>query len=340
MALLNPGNNKDDWLMSDQPSFQAMYTNRKLNLFANYTFGHAAWNTPVTRKVVYTDRLLLEPDAASSDRPNDLYAYKAHVAHAGLNYKLNPAHTISFTGNYMYERTKLDDLFSYTIHDLKKDSVYKQSNTTTSITAYDDYTASLFYKGTAAGGKLDMYSDLSYNYYANDASNEFVKDERPFSRQTYREKRNYIKFTADMEYKLSDMFTLKFGYSHHFRRYDSKSTSGEELLNYKERRNKGYAYLQYRSSQKLGIEFGTGAEELQIKQPSSRHHYLQFLPVFQLNYQACRALNLKASYLTSMEYPTIYALNPASSTREGIIGVCASGPPYKATGWKIWIAGD
>lgn len=103
MALLNPGNNKDDWLMSDQPSFQAMYTNRKLNLFANYTFGHAAWNTPVTRKVVYTDRLLLEPDAASSDRPNDLYAYKAHVAHAGLNYKLNPAHTISFTGNYMYE---------------------------------------------------------------------------------------------------------------------------------------------------------------------------------------------------------------------------------------------
>lgn len=173
----------------------------------------------------------------------------------------------------------------------------------------------------AAGGKLDMYSDLSYNYYANDASNEFVKDERPFSRQTYREKRNYIKFTADMEYKLSDMFTLKFGYSHHFRRYDSKSTSGEELLNYKERRNKGYAYLPYRPSEKLGIEFGTGAEELQIKQPSSRHHYLQFLPVFQLNYQACRALNLKASYLTSMEYPTIYALNPVSSPIDSLMAL-------------------
>lgn len=122
-----------------------------------------------------------------------------------------------------------------------------------------------------------------------------------------------------MEYKLSDVFTLKFGYSHSFRRYDSKSTSGEELLNYKEKRNKGYAYLQYSPSEKLGIELGTGVEDLGIKQPSSSHHYLQFLPVFQLNYHACPALNLKASYLTSMEYPTIYELNPVSSAIDSLM---------------------
>lgn len=321
MALVNPGNNQDDWLMSDQPSLQAMYTDRKLNLFANYTFGHAAWNTPVARKVTYADRLRLEPDAAFPGDPNDLYAYKAHLAHAGLNYKFKPGHTISFTGNYMYERTKLDDLFAYTIHDLKKDSVYKQSNTTTTITSYDDYTATLFYKGTAAAGKLDMYSDLSYNYYTNNASNAFVRDESVVSLLTYREKRNYIKFTADMEYTLSDLFTLKFGYSHGFRRYDSKLTSGEELLNYKERRNKGYVYLQYNPSGKLGIELGAGVENLRIQQQAGRHRYLQFLPVFQLNYQASQAFNLKASYLTSMEYPTLYELNPVSSAIDSLMAL-------------------
>lgn len=319
MALFNPGGNGDDWLMSDQPSFQTLYTDRKLNLFANYTYGHAAWNTPVAREVVYTDRLLLLPDADSPERPNDLFAYKAHVVHAGLNYKLNAAHTISFTANYMYERTKLDDLFSYTLHDMKKDIVYKQLNTTSTITSYDDYTANLFYKGTALADKLEMYSDLSYNQYANDASNAFTRDESALSWQTYREKRNYIKFTSDMEYALSGLFTLKFGYSYSFRRYDARLTSGEELLSYKEKRNKGYIYLHYSPSEKLGIELGTGAETLSMNQPSVRHHYLQFLPVFQLNYQASRILNLKASYLTSMEYPTIYELNPVSSAIDSLM---------------------
>lgn len=319
LAVLNPGNNGDDWLMTDQPSLQMVYTDRRLNVFANYTYGYASWNTPVARKVGYADRLFMDSEATSADRPNDLYAYKAHLLYAGINYKLNPRHTLSFTGSYMYEKTRTDDLFHYRIRDLEKDTAYTQWNNTMNMTSYDDYTGTLFYKGTAADDRLRLYGDVSYNYYTNEAANALTGDGSVFSLLHYREKRNYVKFNWDMEYKLSALFTLKFGYSDSFRKYDSEALSGDELLRYKELRNKGYAYLKFSPSEKLAVEIGTGLENIRIKQTSARNRFLQFLPVFQFNYKATGALNLKASYLTSMAYPTIYELNPVASAIDSLM---------------------
>lgn len=292
------GNNGKDWLMSDQPSVNIFYTNRKINLFANYTHGFAKWNMPIRRETIYKD--LLEMKSRDTG-PNNFYDYKGKVVNGGINYKMNDKHLLSFQGIYTSSKINNEDLFTYS--GSFTDNILNNNSS-------DDYSLTLFYKGELSD-KLNLYTDVSYNKYKNDVDTRFMQDGEMLSRFAYPEKRDMVKFNVDIRYMLSDKIGLNTGYSNNYKNYYSPSTAG--LLDYKEYRHNAFARLQYTPSDDIGVEAGVGMEHITTRQASGNHRYLKLLPYTEFTYNAIKNVGLRMLYLTNMDYPTLLHLNPAQT---------------------------
>lgn len=301
------GNNGDDWLMGDQPSVNLVYTNSKINLFANYIHGIAKWNMPIQKETFYKD--LMEMKSRDTG-PNNFYDYKGNVVNGGINYKMSDKHQLSLQGIYISSKINNEDLFSYDVKDLRDNSSRSFTDNVFNNTSSDDYTLTLFYKGEI-NERLKLYTDLSYNNYKNDVDTWFKQDEEMLSQSAYPEKRDVIKFNVDIQSALSDKIGLNAGYSNNYKNYYSPSTAG--LLDYKEFRHNAFARIQYTPSEDMGVEAGVGMEHIRTEQASGSHRYLKFLPYMEFTYTAIKNVDLRLSYLTNMDYPTLLHLNPAQT---------------------------
>ncbi|SEA46744.1 Outer membrane receptor proteins, mostly Fe transport [Porphyromonadaceae bacterium KH3R12] len=301
------GNNGDDWLMSEQPSVNLFYTNKKINLFANYGHGIAKWNMPIHRETTYKD--LLEMKSRETG-PNNFYDYKGNVVNGGINYKLNDKHLLSLQGIYTSSKINNEDLLTYEVKDIKNNNATSFTDNISNNTSSDDYTLTLFYKGEI-NDRLNLYTDISYNNYQNDVDGRFIQDGTLLLQFAYPEKRDMVKFNVDVNYMLSDKLGLNSGYSNNYKNYYSPSSAG--LLDYKEYRHNAFARLQYTPSEEIGVEAGVGMEHIRTRQASGNHHYLKFLPYAEFTYNAIKNVGLRMSYLTNMDYPTLLHLNPAQT---------------------------
>lgn len=302
------GNNGKDWLMSNQPSVNVVYTNKKINVFANYVTGIAKWNMPVEKVTNYKN--LLEMKSVNNGL-NNFYDYKGNMVNGGINYKLNENHSLSLQGIYNSGKINNEDLLAYNVKDINENKSYSFTDNIFNKTSSDDYTVTLFYKGKIKE-KLNLYTDISYNHYKNNVDNKFIQDGILRANYIYPEKRNMVKMNIDINYKLSKKLGLNTGYSSNFKNYYSSSEVG--LLDYKEYRQNAFARLQYTPSENIGLEAGLGMEHINIINSKVNQQYFKFLPFAELNYNALKNVNLRMSYRTNMDYPTLLHLNPAQSS--------------------------
>ncbi|MDR1407847.1 MAG: outer membrane beta-barrel protein [Tannerella sp.] len=303
-------NNGNDRLMGEQPGINIVYTNSRLNVFANHTYGRSNWNMPVEKKVRYEHVIDMQSEKTDGKNPNDIYSYRGNVLDFGMNCHINADHVLSFQGDYSHEKTHVDNIFNFSVTDLKNGSKGNILNLTTNKTAYSNYSATLFYDGKA-GERFGIYSDLACNYYLNNAENALVRNGGSLSDIRYAEKRMLVKFHSELKYSVSEKVQLNFGYSGNLRKYDSRLNSGQELLDYEEYRYGGFASIRYNPSENMEFELGAGMEWINMGAKSSAlQKYREFLPVLNVNYNVSDNLNLKVAYLTTVQYPGLYQLNP------------------------------
>lgn len=115
-----------------------------------------------------------------------------------------------------------------------------------------------------------------------------------------------VKYSFDTEYTLSDKFSLTSGLAGNYRKYDSPNVD----FNYKEYRQKLYAFAKYAPIDQLQAEFGLGGEYIKTKNTNLSQDYFHLLPLLQINYQPNKNINLRTSYSTDMAYPSLSQLNP------------------------------
>lgn len=311
-AIANLGNNNSkDWLMSDQPSINLVYTNNKINAFANYTYGLSNWNMLVNKKVRYNNQVTVNSNIIKSNKPNDIYDYQGNVVNAGMNYKINSKNIISFQSDYAYSKIHTSNLFDNVVVNHNEDKEYNTVNLISNKNKSDSYTATLFYTGEI-NHKLKIYGDLSYNYYSNNVLNSFLNINNITS-SDYIEKRNLFKLNTDIRYKYSDRLAYNFGYIFNFRNYKSLLSKSINSLNYKELRHRIFAHAQCKITDKLELELGTGLEYIQISNIVNSKRYWKLLPYAIANYNINQNINSKISYITDMEYPSLYQLNPTKT---------------------------
>lgn len=139
--------NSEDWLMNNQPGIGLTFTKKKINLFANYTHARIRMNMPVWKESILPDYMEMYPVKEDVENANNHYRYGANYVGGGINYLLDPKHSISFQGDYSYQNTQEESQLNYNVL-YPKTNVWGKENTLGIDGNRDkDYVATVFYKG-------------------------------------------------------------------------------------------------------------------------------------------------------------------------------------------------
>lgn len=306
------GNN----IINEKPEIGITYTKKKVNVFANYSFVHVLLNTPLWKRLIYTDQIEMYPIKEDVEKANNRYKYNTNYVEGGINYQITPKQVISFQGDYTYQNTEEINRLKYNVLYLNNNSWSQLSTFREDGTKDKDYAATIFYKGEYS--KLfNIYSDFTYNYYSNKVTNEFKHGHDNYSIDDYYESKNYTRFNLEGERTVSPKFKLNLGYTNVWRKYKSANDNNFLYLYYNEWRNLLFSHLQYNVNNKLTIKGGINVEYIKTYSETKNNDW-SILPYFQLNYKANKNVNINVSYQTNSDYPTLFQLSPLTTILDSI----------------------
>ncbi len=304
------GGSHIDRLSSVQPLAGINYTNRKLNLYTTYSYHQEQLNLPVHKRLVYSGVELISHQQPS-DAPNYRYERESMNVAAGAGYQLTPRQKIDIQGDYMWGQADARQVHILQRTDIENQDKRMLKNTTTDRMDDRTFIGSASYRGRL-NNRLQLLGDLTYNYYYNDIDNAYEQDDL-FRYQTgnrYNENKNLVSVHTEGEYRWPSGTMLNTGYSYIWRCYGSESNKGNGYLDYRERRNKAFAYLQLGRPEKLYTRIGFAVEHIRADSQDGSEQYVRFLPYVQSTLKVSDAVRIHAGYTTSQHYPTLYQLSP------------------------------
>jgi hypothetical protein len=310
-AVLHPSaTNAGDYLAVEQPVAGMSYTNHRVNLYGTYSYNRESRNMLSSKELLYND-IQLTSEKAPVNQPNHLFKRHNHYLTGGINFQLAPNHIVGIQGDYMLEDTYTNQNYLLGRNDVSNNRNQSFSSTTENSTKDQATVGTVFYQGKI-NHRLCLYGDFSYNYYYNDIINEY----RQLNYQNgnlYNEYKNHTLLNVEGQYFLSSRTAVNFGYSNIWRQYGSENSHGKGFLDYREYRNKVFAYLVYHPSRLLSSKFGVAMEDIRTQSRESKNNYWRVLPYAQINYQVNRTVNINMSYTTDQYYPSLYQLSPMSA---------------------------
>lgn len=305
--------NGNDWLIQEQPSLGITYTKDKINVFANYMYDRNKMNTPVWKSQTYTDLFDITPADNSINQYNDLSNY----VDGGINYQLSPKHALSYQMDYTYRKMNDETNLRYRSTDIENNTQTSTTSLSQDKTQDKNYVGTVFYKGEI-GEKINLYADFTYNYYSNNIQNNFSQGADYFQENLYNERKKYTELNVNGEYTFNPKMTLSAGYVNVWRKYDSKNTDGTSLLDYTERRNQLFAYLQYIGNDKFSVKIGSALEYVKVNSEDNSNFW-NIQPYLQLNYKINDKANFNLSYLTNSYYPSLYQLSTLTTAIDSMM---------------------
>lgn len=309
--------NGTDWLMNEQPGIGFTYTKNKINIFANYSYSRQKTNTAILKNQTYTDLFAMESEITNRRNPNNKYSYQSNYLSGGINYQFNTNHSLSIQMDYTYQKINEQNNFTYKVVNFKNNADYTTTNNNQNLTKDNNYVGTVFYKGKI-GDKLKLYSDFTFNHYTDNINNSVSQGADFYQQNLYKEQKDYTMFNLEGEYSFNPKFTLNVGYVNIWKKYESKNIQDITFLNYTERRNQLFAYLQYKATEMLTVKFGASLEYININS-DDKTNFWNLQPYFQLNYKMNKHANLNIAYLTNSHYPTLYQLSPIATAIDSVM---------------------
>ena len=297
----------------ERPVVGMTYTNDRINVHTSYSYEKENQNLSVSKELIYNGIKLISGDIPQ-DINNDSYKHEKNTITSGFNYNINQNQIIGIQGEYISGKSNEHPIYTMRrlgIEQSESQDVHK--NTTENITSINTFDGILFYQGRI-NNNLQLYSDFSYNYYYNDIDNRYnLIDFRNYETgNIYNEYKNHTLFNVDMQYLLSSQASINMGYSNAWRKYGSGSSHGRGFLDYREFRNKAFAYIIINSSKKFQAKSGVAIEHTRSYDRDTENSYFRILPYAQVNYNISKIININAAYSTNQNYPLLYQLSPMS----------------------------
>lgn len=303
--------NRNDRLIQDQPVARMSYTNDKFNLYATYFYNKENQSLPVAKNLEYKGTELISQ--TQGNMPNDLYKRESNTVTAGVNYQITPQQMFGIQGDYVSGKTNTDQIYTMKITDIINDNRQIIKNSTTNTTSDYTFVGTMFYQGQI-NERFQLYADFSYNYYYNDIENKYDQNNymNYVAQDTYNEYKNQTSLNIEGKYAPSSHLSINLGYSNAWRMYGSESSHGRGFLNYREYRNKAFAYLVFNPSKKIRTKFGAAIEHINSYDKDIKSSYIRILPYMQTNFNLRKDMNVNLSYSTNQHYPLLYQLSPMS----------------------------
>jgi hypothetical protein len=320
-GLLDLDNQMNIFFPINFSSLTFNYTYDKVNLYVKGNSTFNSFRIPGTSDQDYASGLSIRYrplDGANNMRIKSL----SNGYTAGLDYYLNPRHTLSFesTVSAFPSRQSMDQTFDVTHY--RNDSLIDQyTSHTTNSSDTRDITNSLFYIFNISDA-TKLNAEFTYNRYDDSYTNTLSQSNGFERNETGSNHKDFTKFYTELSHTINDKSTVMVGYGNTWRKMQNdymtvtRLLPAEPLINdttdfyMRELRHKLYAYYSLSLNQKMSFKVGAAAEYSQPKTAETNHTYLIYQPYLDFNLTAHKMLDIKLKYRANTEYPTISQVTP------------------------------
>ena len=282
--------NKDYYLPINRISASYNYTYNKINVYGsiNNRVNRFALNTD-TKTIYENDSIVYERPTTSS--PNTISNNFRMNYTVGVDYYINPKHTISLESNihnFPNSSSGTEQLYETTVE--KDGAIIDSYNfSTNSKNDYNQSNNSVFYIGKLSNkDRLDV--SLTYSTYNDDYKNEYIQYDTNGRIETgsnnSQSTRLSVEYTRDFNSKLS----TQFGYGNYWKQTDNKytiqsSSSKDQSYSQTNTRHKFYGYASYNINKKISTKVGIAGETSNVIDNNQNNDYFIFQPLLDFRYK-------------------------------------------------------
>jgi len=320
-GLLDLDNKMDIFFPINFSSLTFNYTYDKVNF---YVKGNSSFNTfrlPGTTDQVYANGYSLR--YRPLDGGNNMYIKNINNSYtAGLDFYLNPRHTLSFESTVSAFPARQFFEQDQQVAQYRNDSLIEQyTSNATNRSDTRDITNSLFYIFNISDA-TKLNAEFTYNRYDDSYTNSLVQSNGFERNETGSNHKDFTKFYVELSHTINAKSTVMAGYGNTWRNLQNDFTTATRLLplaglindttdfGMHELRHKLYAYYSLSLTDKLSFKAGAAAEYSRPKTAGTDHTYVIYQPYLDFNISALKMLDIKLKYRADSEYPTISQVTP------------------------------
>ncbi len=241
---------------------------------------------------------------------------------AGMDYYLNPRHTLSFESTVSAFPAKQFFEQDQQVSQYRNDTLvdqYTSHGSNRSDTR--DITGSLFYIFKISDATR-LNAEFTYDRY-DDSYTNILNQSNGFDREeTGTNHKDFTKFYTELSHTINPRSTVMAGYGNTWRNLQNDYSTATRLLpleglildttgfGMSEFRHKLYAYYSLSINDKMSFKVGAAAEYSRPKTDVTDNTYLIYQPYLDFNITAHKMLDVKLKYRADSEYPTISQVTP------------------------------
>lgn len=308
--ITDPDNKVQNFFPINLLSGSLNYTYNKINVYGKYDYNVFKFKLNGESTIEYDNGLRIEK-GRESDSPNLYYKDKNNRLTFGLDYFINPKHTLSFEsringdfggsdiGKSRYHVTELfggQEINTFASENINTNSQNKHSHT-------------LYYK-TIINKKNTLNFDFTYSSSKNDYTNKYFQNGNLLYTQNGISDNQNTKLYAEFEHDFNEKSSIKTGYGNTFKQ--NINTFGEEKTKFtlKELRHKLYAYYSLNINRFLGVKLGLAGEASTPEVEGKKRNYFIYQPYADIKIKPLKVLDIRLKYRSSSNYPSVNEANP------------------------------
>ncbi len=297
------------------------YTYDKVNL---YVKGSSIYNTlrlPGIQDQVYANGSSIQYRAPDPAGNLDVKMFSNSYT-AGLDYYLNPRHTLSFESTVSAFPARQSTITDFNVSQFLNNSLINQY-TSHSENSSDtrDITNSLFYVFKISDA-TKLNAEFTYDRYSDTYTNSLLQSNDFERYETGSNHKDFTKFYVEVNHTINEKSAINAGYGNTWRSLNNEYATNTRLLpevpfiidsanfGMHEFRHKLYAYYSLSLNKKLSFKVGAAAEYSRPVTDVTDNTYLIYQPYLDLNIAALKKLNITVKYRAESEYPIISQVTP------------------------------
>jgi hypothetical protein len=321
LVMIDPNPDQKKYFPIDVAALTFNYTYDKLNFYVRATNNYTDLSIKHEASQLSNSSLLVENTAIEGNNNmivNNLF--KKYTV--GLDYYLNPKHTLSFESNIsdfppLKEAVSYEQQVDVYYDDIHTDS-YIQKSMVESLTK--EYLNSLFYI-YKIDDKSQLNADFSFSHYTDEYLNTTLQSNGYNRYEDGSNAKDYTKLFLEYTRSLNEKASIMAGYGNTWRSignfYTTTSEYSSELqffdtadFSLSETRHKFYAYYSHKLTPKISTKIGAASEYSHPISDYLDKTYFIIQPHADLFINAHQLLAVKLKYRSFTNYPSIQQTNP------------------------------
>ena len=308
--LIDTDNKHKDYLPMNHFSGSLNYTYNKINFYAKATAGLMNFSLLSSDNKQFENGLTIEknpPDDTPNFNINRIYDRLT----GGIDYYINPKHTVSFETGFsglLFPETRQKSNFNTSYFNNGTEILNFNSEYLNNTSSKNNYNT-LFYTGIL-NSKNTLKADFTFSSATDNYSIDYYENDSLKSRQTGTNYNNYTKFNAELNHTVNDKSAVQIGYGNTWKKVNNIYDFNENGFIRTDLRHQFFVYYSYKFSKKIGIKIGAAGETSTPEIEGKKKSYFIYQPYADIKISPIKMLDIRLKYRSESNYPSVTQANP------------------------------